>query len=190
MIERLTSTITAQGSDYTIQWIGIDYSSNLSTSNSANETITVVASKFGGPDGFLTKFTEALNMRQEELSNEETGSQKVPDVYEYKISPDWANKTLAPHFSSDFAGPQPSQSIDIADFDLGALHIDNTTASRSMDIVPEIRRPGSPHPNSIKITMSLGTSIDDHVVAVFLNTIQITETSINAFALITREKNI
>ena len=166
MIQRMSSTITEQGSDYTIQFIGMAPHSNLSTSSSANETITVVASKFGE---FLTKFTEILNKRQKELVDTET--QKVPDVYEYKISPEWIIfRDRQKEYLSAADVSTVGTSINIADFDLGALHVDNVTASRSSDIVPEYGSNLNPQPNQIKITMSLGTNYNDHVMAVFLNT--------------------
>ena len=164
-LERISSTITEQGSDYTIKFIGRNQASNMSSAKSSNETITVFASKFGE---FLEKFTNAINAEQRELVK--TESQLEADTYEYIISPEWKIYTNAagnPH--TDRIG----NSVDIADFDLGALFEDNQSSVRQSEVVPELEMPTVPQPNQIKITMSLGTNYNDHVMAVFMNTRQI-----------------
>jgi len=161
MLEGISSTVTEQGSDYTLKFLGMDQFSNMSSAKSSNETITVVASKFGE---FLEKFTDTINAQQKELVK--TESQLVADTYKYIISPDWTIKKQRSTHHPDF----PTTDIDIANFDLGALVGENPGASRQMDVVPEYEMPTVPQPNQIKITMSLGTNFNDHVMAVFLNT--------------------
>ena len=165
-LERVSSTVTEQGSDYTIKFLGMDYISNMSSAKSSNETITIVASKFGE---FLDKLKADLNKIQEELVEEE--SQMQADTYDFLINPKWIEKQDVVAGKTMTTGT----SIDIADFDLGALHIENQEASRQIEAVADEMLPPSvlhAQPMKIKITMSLGTHFNDHVLAVFMNTIQ------------------
>lgn len=168
MLERMSSTISEQGSDYTIKFLGFDQFSNMSSAKSSNETITVFASKFGE---FLEKFTDAINKQQKELVK--TESQLVADTYKYIISPEWTIfRDRQREYLSAADVSTVGTSIDIASFDLGALYGENKSGSRQMEVVPEYEMPTEPQPNQIKITMSLGTNYNDHVMAVFMNTRQ------------------
>ena len=178
ILQKMTSTITEQGSDYTLQWVGMNQFGSTNITSSAKEPIIVTARTFGE---FIDEYTEALNNHQDDLVKNK--AQMYQDTYKFKFDkghPD--HPTPAP--GSPWTDPTETQA---RGFVLGGADAESQKLSRKRDNAPysattTVERPvltgeaatdkkfiaNSP----VNISTSVGSNITSVVQGVFMQTVE------------------
>ncbi len=168
LVKKITSSVTEQGSDYTLQFVGMNYKANTNVSNTGKEPFRISAVTFGE---FLDEYVAALNKHQQDLVIE--GSQMKADKFIIKFD-DGYGPGLKVENPWSKHGETPEA---VREFLLGAN--EPTTEKTARRQVHEARRTtivmGQQAVSKIVLTASKGTSIDAFITGVFMQTPEMKE---------------
>ena len=161
-IVKMTSAVTEQGSDYTIQFVGMNYLGNTNVASTSKEPFVIKAETFGE---FLEEYVAALNENQEALVFED--SQMKADKFIIKF-----DEGYGPGDREKTSWTKPTVS-EVRNYSLGANEPTTKKTSRSQDFTSE-RIAESMYNNAkrsiVKLTASKGTTIDSFITGVFMQT--------------------
>ena len=166
ILKGITSTVTEQGSDYTLQWVGLNQKATMNISESAKEPMTVTARTFGE---FLDEYTIQLNKHQDDLVD--ARAQKIADTYEFVFDPGH------PHLSHGKAWQDPTEA-EARKFKLGAADPENLNKNRRSQVFNHkaVEGPGAHHGvGIIKISANMGSNKNSLVEGVFMQTVEMKE---------------
>ena len=161
-IIKMTSAVTEQGSDYTIQFVGMNYLGNTNVASTSKEPFVIKAETFGE---FLNEYVVALNENQEALVFED--SQMKADKFIIKF-----DEGYGPGDRGKTSWTKPTVS-EVRNYSLGANEPTTKKTSRSQDFTSELIAE-SMYNNAkrsiVKLTASKGTTIDSFITGVFMQT--------------------
>tara|TARA_Y100000310_G_scaffold244057_1_gene248740 strand:- start:702 stop:2792 length:2091 start_codon:yes stop_codon:yes gene_type:complete len=166
-IVKMSSAVTEQGSDYTIQFVGMNYLGNTNVASTSKEPFVIKAETFGD---FLDQYVAALNENQQALVEED--SQMKPDKFIIKF-----DEGYGPGLKTKTSWTKPTVS-EIRNYTLGANEPTTKKTSRSQDFTSELIAGPDPRlehtqfqkRSIIKLTASKGTTIDSFITGVFMQT--------------------
>jgi len=166
-IVKMSSAVTEQGSDYTIQFVGMNYLGNTNVASTSKEPFVIKAETFGE---FLDQYVTALNENQQALVDE--NSQMKPDKFIIKF-----DEGYGPGLKTKTSWTKPTVS-EIRNYTLGANEPTTKKTSRSQDFTSELIAGPDPRlehtqfqkRSIIKLTASKGTTIDSFITGVFMQT--------------------